>query len=80
MPIYEYSCQKCDAVFEARLAHADAPKPVCPTCGAKRVKKLFSAFAVAVGGGANGGFDPGSLPPCQGGTGGGCAGGSCPMV
>ena len=44
MPIYEYKCSKCSAVFEA-LVRGDE-KPACPECGSKRLKKLVSVFGV----------------------------------
>ena len=74
MPIYEYACRDCEKVFEARLARSDSPAPACPHCGAKRPNKLLSAFAVASSGNSPG-FDPASMPPCQGGTNPGCGGG-----
>lgn len=44
MPIYEYKCSKCFAVFEV-LVRGDE-KPACPECGSKRLKKLVSSFGV----------------------------------
>jgi len=44
MPIYEYKCSKCSAVFEALVRGNE--KPVCPECGSKRLKKLVSVFGV----------------------------------
>ncbi len=75
MPIFEYACRKCEGVFEARVERADTPAPACPDCGAKRAKKLLSAFAVQ--GSSRSDFDAGGLPPCQGGTAPGCGMGAC---
>ena len=47
MPIYEYKCQKCSAVFEALVRGRE--KPACPDCGSRRLKKLVSAFGVGRG-------------------------------
>lgn len=44
MPIYEYKCQKCSAVFEALVRGRE--KPACPECGSGRLKKLVSSFGV----------------------------------
>ncbi len=34
MPIYEYSCSKCNQVFEEWTQHHDAPDSMaCPNCG-----------------------------------------------
>ena len=74
MPIYEYACAKCEHVFEARLERSSDPQPACPDCGAHKVKKLISAFAVA---NSTPGFEAPNLPPCQGGPGPGCGMGPC---
>lgn len=46
MPIYEYSCSRCDHKFEVRQGYDD-PKPACPQCNKKRkVKRLISVPAL----------------------------------
>lgn len=47
MPIYEYECQKCGRVFEARQSFSDEPLKTCndDNCNGK-VKKLFSPPAI----------------------------------
>ena len=40
MPIFEYSCEKCDRKFE-ELVYGDAA-PVCPYCGSDATHKLMS--------------------------------------
>lgn len=47
MPTYEYKCQKCGHVFEARQSFSEAPLTKCEleTCNGK-VKKLFSPPAI----------------------------------
>ena len=42
MPIYEFSCKKCDNQFEY-LVFKDGEIVNCPDCGNKKVKKLMSA-------------------------------------
>jgi len=50
MPIYEYECEKCNRRFEHLLKGSRDSPSVCPHCGAKKVKKVFSSFSVATGG------------------------------
>jgi putative FmdB family regulatory protein len=45
MPLYEYRCESCDHRFEALVQGSE--KPTCSACGAARLQKLFSAFAVS---------------------------------
>ncbi|MBN1541773.1 zinc ribbon domain-containing protein [candidate division KSB1 bacterium] len=46
MPIYEYRCRQCGAVFEAlQPLGADGSELTCPKCGAPQPEKIFSAFA-----------------------------------
>lgn len=49
MPLYEYRCGSCNHRFEALVT--SSAKPACVRCGAKRLEKLISSFAVAGGGG-----------------------------
>jgi putative FmdB family regulatory protein len=69
MPIYEYVCMQCETHFEELVGVRD-PDPACPSCGASRVAKQLSVFAMH-----GGGQDAPS--PSFGGSGGGCCGGSC---
>lgn len=41
MPIYEYECVSCSAVFEDLIRHSD-PDPDCPECGEVEVRRLIS--------------------------------------
>ena len=67
MPIYEYACMACEDHFE-ELVRRDDQVVTCPTCGAAKVLKQFSMFAVH---GAS------SKPTFAAGGAGGCCGGSC---
>jgi putative FmdB family regulatory protein len=67
MPIYEFVCMSCEEHFE-ELVRGDT-EVACPQCGATKVAKQLSTFAM-VGGGS-------SESPSFGGGGGGCCGGSC---
>jgi putative FmdB family regulatory protein len=46
MPIYEYRCATCGGRFEALLPPAERARARCPRCGAARVERLLSSFAV----------------------------------
>jgi putative FmdB family regulatory protein len=69
VPIYEYACMECESHFEELVRSSDQAV-TCPECGAAKVLKQLSSFAVH---GAS------SKPAFSGpsGGGGGCCGGSC---
>jgi putative FmdB family regulatory protein len=46
MPIYEYTCKKCNHCFEHLTFSKSESSPPCPQCGDKKVKKLMSAGCV----------------------------------
>ena len=50
MPMYEYKCQECGLVFEARQKFSDAPLSECRECGGS-VEKLISQAAFSLKGG-----------------------------
>lgn len=70
MPMYEYFCSDCRAVFEVLRPMADRElAAVCPLCESRSSMPLISRVAVRAGG-ADAGF---AMP-----SGGGCAcGGAC---
>jgi putative FmdB family regulatory protein len=49
MPIYEYQCEACGLVFEARQKFSDEPLSQCQECGGA-VHKLISQSAFALKG------------------------------
>jgi len=65
MPIYEFVCMSCEAHFE-ELVRGEM-EVSCPDCGATKVAKQLSTFAMVGAGGQTEAF----------GGGGGCCGGSC---
>lgn len=69
MPIYEYACMECEDHFE-ELVRSSEQVVTCPSCGAAKVMKQLSSFAVH-----------GSAAPTSSGVtasgGGGCCGGGC---
>ena len=67
MPIYEYACMECESHFEELVRGAEQAV-TCPECGAGKVVKQLSAFAV---------HGTSSQPSFSSGAGGGCCGGSC---
>ncbi|MGB9697396.1 MAG: FmdB family zinc ribbon protein [Ignavibacteria bacterium] len=77
MPIFEYRCENCNTKFE--ILHKSSEHQdeiICPSCGSKNYKKLFSVFSASMG-------DSGSDSSCSDGScsapsyGGGCASGLC---
>jgi putative FmdB family regulatory protein len=41
MPIFDFECTSCGSRFE-ELKSAEAVAPPCPSCGAKKSRRLFS--------------------------------------
>ena len=71
MPVYEFRCSTCDALFDERrpMARADAPA-TCPDghVGARRLLPVFATVGLAAA------PPPGSCgAPVAGGCGSGCA-------
>ncbi|MCB2230401.1 zinc ribbon domain-containing protein [bacterium] len=59
MPIFEYQCADCGAIFEELVPNSEA-KVTCPKCQSSETKKLFSMFASSSGSsGSAGSFGPG---------------------
>ena len=46
MPLYEYVCQDCKRKTEVLQRLRERPLKICPHCGAKKLKKAFSAPAI----------------------------------
>jgi len=78
MPLYEYQCEACGLVFEARQKFSDAPLTECRECGGA-VKKLISqsGFALKGGGWYAQGYGGGGTCSAGGGEG-ACSG--CPKA
>jgi putative FmdB family regulatory protein len=71
MPLYEYRCNDCSAVYELLRPMADREvAAVCPSCESRASMPLISRVAVHAGTGT-------SEAPSAGGGGGGCCGGGC---
>ncbi|MFZ5624573.1 MAG: FmdB family zinc ribbon protein [Gemmatimonadota bacterium] len=70
MPIYEFACGDCSAVFETLVRNGT--RVACPACRSEKVERLMSAPA-AHRGSAGGAQDFSCLGPPAG----GCCGGAC---
>ena len=76
MPLYEYQCEACGLIFEARQKFSDAPLENCRECDGK-VNKLISQAGFALKGG--GWYDQGySAPSCSSADSSACSG--CPKA
>lgn len=80
MPLYEFVCGSCGAVFE-EICKAEADAPACPVCGAQETKRQVSMPSPLKTGAFP--FKPGPVHPMAqkmasgmscGSCGGGCAG------
>jgi putative FmdB family regulatory protein len=46
MPLYEYECRECGAIFEKLVrTSTDVSKLQCPGCGSAKLEERFSSFA-----------------------------------
>jgi putative FmdB family regulatory protein len=48
MPIYEYTCRKCGATFEAMNTMARRDEMECEKCGSPDTERLASTFCCSV--------------------------------
>ncbi|MEI6210738.1 MAG: zinc ribbon domain-containing protein [bacterium] len=48
MPIYEYTCQKCNHVFDHLARNQKDVAKQCPSCGAAKLTKGLSSFVARV--------------------------------
>ena len=51
MPIYEYACEKCGHEFEREQRITEDPVKTCPSCKARKVRRLISRTAFVLKGG-----------------------------
>jgi putative FmdB family regulatory protein len=49
MPIYEFYCAACHALYSFLARRPSAKRPRCPRCGRPRLERKASAFAVSTG-------------------------------
>ena len=65
MPIYEYRCQECKALFETIVTSAETSTEVtCPKCASRVVKKTISASSFRISSGSSS-IPSGALSGCS---------------
>jgi putative FmdB family regulatory protein len=69
VPLYEYRCGDCTAVFESLVPAARAGQARCERCGGTSVQRLLSVFSTPRAAGSDGASAPAAA--------GGCCGGAC---
>ncbi|MDD2710754.1 MAG: zinc ribbon domain-containing protein [Verrucomicrobiae bacterium] len=74
MPIYEFSCAKCDHEFEL-LVRSSKNASECPRCGSKKLSRKLSVFSARQGGRRS--SRAASCPNYSPSSCGGCCGASC---
>ncbi|OEU59509.1 MAG: transcriptional regulator [Desulfuromonadales bacterium C00003094] len=81
MPMYEYQCEKCGLVFEARQKFSDDPLTGCQACGGP-VNKLISqtAFALKGSGWYQQGYSKSAAKPACSSAAAGKGCGGCPKA
>ncbi|MCU0302769.1 MAG: zinc ribbon domain-containing protein [Thermoanaerobaculales bacterium] len=72
MPIYEYRCSRCGAVFARLQSLSSEVRPMpCPSCHGEETERLLSTFAAGASSPRSGSCGSGaSGPPACGGGGG----------
>jgi len=75
MPMYDFSCQDCAAVFEELLAKNE-DVAACPQCGSVGTVRMVSAPSPLKAGAFP--FKPGPVHPMASRMAEGCGGGGCP--
>lgn len=48
MPLYEYTCRKCDHQFETLVRGSETPE--CPSCRSTELERRLSVFAALTNG------------------------------
>jgi putative FmdB family regulatory protein len=46
MPVYTYRCENCGVQFEQHQKFSDTPLSVCPECGKKKLRKVYTAVGI----------------------------------
>ena len=64
MPIYEYKCKKCGAVFEQIVAANATDKVSCAKCGSNIVQKIISAASLRLSSNSGGSIPLGAHSGC----------------
>lgn len=69
MPIYEFRCQKCNALFEVLVSSTCIDGVSCKKCGSKEVKKTISAASYRLSSSSGSKIPSGALSGCSSGSG-----------
>ncbi len=46
MPVYTYRCENCGVQFERTQKFSDSPLTVCPECGKKSLRKVYTPVGI----------------------------------
>src|SRR5574340_583684 len=46
MPVYTYRCENCGVQFERTQKFTDSPLVICPECGKKALRKVYTPVGV----------------------------------
>jgi putative FmdB family regulatory protein len=46
MPVYTYRCENCGVQFERNQKFSDAPLMLCPECGKKALRKVYTPVGI----------------------------------
>lgn len=46
MPIYTYRCEHCGIQFDRKQKFSDDPLKVCPECGTKTLRKVYTPVGI----------------------------------
>ena len=67
MPIYSFTCRKCEKTFEvfAAMAQRAGQAVLCPDCGSGELTRVYAPIAV-ISGGRKGGRPAGGCTPGSG--------------
>lgn len=60
MPIYEYRCENCGALFEKLVSYSKRDEVKCDQCGAEQTTRQVSTFATS---GSSAGCSPSGGSP-----------------
>jgi putative FmdB family regulatory protein len=46
MPVYTYRCENCGVQFERTQKFSEAPLVICPECGKKTLRKVYTPVGI----------------------------------
>lgn len=63
MPLFEYQCRNCGAVFE-KIVTSSTTEVACKKCESSKVEKLLSVFAIGGSSRSSAAIEPGPCGAC----------------